>query len=58
MEDFEKYDDLMTWEFAQQGRDYWNKKLERVKECFINSLMKFSNIIFIREGQNLIRKEK
>ena len=25
---FEKYDDLMTWEFAQQGKEYWEKKLE------------------------------
>ena len=31
MEDFKKYDDLMTWEFAQQGKDYWNKKLEELK---------------------------
>ena len=30
-EDHEKYDDLMAWEFAQQGRDYWNKKLEELK---------------------------
>jgi hypothetical protein len=31
LEDFEKYDDLMAWEFAQQGKDYWNKKLEELK---------------------------
>ena len=31
MEDFKKYDDLMAWEFAQQGKDYWNKKLEELK---------------------------
>jgi hypothetical protein len=30
-EDFAKYDDLMTWEFAQQGKEYWEKHLERVK---------------------------
>lgn len=30
-EDFEKYDDLMAWEFAEQGRDYWDKKLEELK---------------------------
>lgn len=31
LEDFEKYDDLMSWEFAQQGKDYWNEKLEELK---------------------------
>jgi hypothetical protein len=30
-EDYEKYDDLMAWEFAVQGRDYWSKKLEELK---------------------------
>ncbi|MGA1842174.1 MAG: hypothetical protein ACMUIU_16255 [bacterium] len=30
-EDFEKYDNLMAWEFAQQGKEYWEKKLEEVK---------------------------
>jgi hypothetical protein len=30
-EDFEKYDDLMAWEFAQHGREYWEKKLEEIK---------------------------
>ncbi len=30
-EDFEKYDDFMAWEFAQQGKDYWSKKLEEMK---------------------------
>jgi hypothetical protein len=30
-EDYERYDDLMAWEFAQQGRDYWNKNLEELK---------------------------
>lgn len=31
IEDHEKYDDLMAWEFAQQGKDYWEKKLEELK---------------------------
>ncbi len=26
-EDYEKYDDLMAWEFAQRGKEYWEKKL-------------------------------
>jgi hypothetical protein len=30
-EDFEQYDDLMAWEFAQQGKEYWEKRLEGVK---------------------------
>lgn len=30
-EDFEKCDDLMAWEFAKQGREYWEKKLEELK---------------------------
>lgn len=30
-EDFEKYDDLMAWEFAQQGKQYWETKLEEAK---------------------------
>ncbi|GFP32848.1 hypothetical protein HKBW3S42_01155 [Candidatus Hakubella thermalkaliphila] len=30
-EDYEKYDDLMAWEFAQQGKEYWEKKLEELK---------------------------
>lgn len=30
-EDYEKNDDLMAWEFAQQGKDYWSKKLEELK---------------------------
>ncbi len=30
-EEFEKYDDLMAWEFAQQGKEYWEKKLEELK---------------------------
>ncbi len=29
--DYEKYDDLMAWEFAVQGRDYWSEKLEELK---------------------------
>lgn len=30
-EDFEKYDDLMAWEFACQGLAHWQKKLEALK---------------------------
>ena len=30
-EDYEKYDDLMAWEFAQHGKEYWEKKLEELK---------------------------
>ncbi len=30
-EDFEKYDDLMAWQFAQEGKEYWEAKLEEAK---------------------------
>ncbi|NCO83390.1 MAG: hypothetical protein COZ31_04920 [Nitrospirae bacterium CG_4_10_14_3_um_filter_44_29] len=30
-EDYENYDNLMAWEFAQQGKEYWEKKLEELK---------------------------
>lgn len=30
-EDFKKYDDLMAWEFALQGKQYWEKKLKEAK---------------------------
>jgi len=30
-EDYEKYEDLMAWEFAEQGKEYWEKKLEELK---------------------------
>ena len=30
-EDFEQYDDLMAWEFAQHGKQYWETKLEEAK---------------------------
>lgn len=30
-EDFKKYDDLMAWEFALQGKKYWEKKLKEAK---------------------------
>lgn len=30
-EDYVKYDDLMAWEFAQQGKEYWEKKLDELK---------------------------
>ncbi len=26
-EDFAQYDDLLAWEFAQQGYDFWQKRL-------------------------------
>ena len=29
-EDFQVYDDLMAWEFAEQGLEYWQKKLEEL----------------------------
>lgn len=30
-EDFVKYDDLMAWKFAQEGKSYWEKKLDELK---------------------------
>jgi len=36
-EDFEIYDDLMAWEFAIEGFNYWNKKLEELKSVFQDS---------------------
>lgn len=30
-EDYSKYDDLMAWEFAKEGKDYLDKKLEELK---------------------------
>ncbi len=30
-EDFAKYDDLMIWKFAQEGKDYWEEKLKELK---------------------------
>lgn len=30
-ENFEKYDDLMAWEFAYQGKEYWQAKLKELK---------------------------
>ena len=30
-EDFKKYDDLMAWEFALQGKQYWEKKFKEAK---------------------------
>ncbi len=26
-ENFEQYDDLMAWEFAEQGKAYWEKQI-------------------------------
>jgi len=36
-EDFEIYDDLMAWEFAIEGFNYWNKKLEELKSVLQDS---------------------
>jgi hypothetical protein len=30
-ENFEQYDDLMAWEFAQEGKKYWEQKKEDFK---------------------------
>lgn len=30
-EDFEEYDDLMAWQFALQGKQYWEKKFNEAK---------------------------
>ena len=30
-EDFAQYDDLMAWQFAEQGKAYWEERLEGVK---------------------------
>ena len=30
-EDFEKYDDLMSWQFAEEGKKYWSAKVEELK---------------------------
>ncbi len=30
-ENFEQYDDLMEWEFAEQGKAYWEKQLKTLK---------------------------
>jgi hypothetical protein len=27
-ENFQKYDDLMAWRFAQEGKDYWQNRLK------------------------------
>lgn len=29
-ENFARYDDLMAWEFAEQGKAYWGKRLEGI----------------------------
>lgn len=31
-EDFTRYDDLMAWKFAQEGKGYWEKKLAELKD--------------------------
>ena len=30
-EDFGKYDDLMAWKFAEEGKNYWSAKIEELK---------------------------
>jgi len=30
-EDFERYDDLMGWKFAEEGKKYWSAKVEELK---------------------------
>ena len=30
-EDFEQYDDLMSWQFAEEGTKYWSAKVEELK---------------------------
>ena len=30
-ENFEKYDDLMVWEFAAEGLRYWQEKMEEIR---------------------------
>ncbi len=32
-EDFEVYEDLMAWQFAVEGLDYWKKRLEELKSA-------------------------
>ncbi|RLD94426.1 MAG: hypothetical protein DRI93_03960 [Aquificota bacterium] len=32
-EDFEFYDDLMAWQFAIEGLEYWKKRLEELKSA-------------------------
>ena len=30
-EDFQRYDDLMGWKFAEEGKKYWSAKVEELK---------------------------
>jgi len=30
-EHFERYDDLMSWQFAEEGKKYWSDKVEELK---------------------------
>ncbi len=32
-EDFKKYDDLMAWKFAEEGKNYWSDKIEELKNA-------------------------
>ncbi|WP_022852534.1 hypothetical protein [Thermodesulfatator atlanticus] len=36
-ENFTAYDDLMAWEFAIEGYNYWKQKLEELKSVLQNS---------------------
>ena len=36
-ENFSQEDDLMAWKFAKDGVEFWLKRLEELKECFITS---------------------
>jgi hypothetical protein len=29
-ENFQKYDDLMAWQFASEGKDYWQNRLKEL----------------------------
>ncbi len=33
-ENFEHYDDLMAWEFADQGLNYWQTKMKELRGVF------------------------
>ncbi len=36
-ENFEAYDDLMAWEFAIEGYNYWKQKFEELKSVLQNN---------------------
>lgn len=31
-ENFQKFDDLMAWRFAQEGKEYWQKRLKELDD--------------------------